>query len=56
MADVKVRGCCCGIPFGFGILTVLAAVITFAGPVIPEVSLTGTLLALGKTLALSGLL
>lgn len=56
MADVKVRGCCCGIPFGFGILTVLAAVITFAGPLLPEVSSTSALLALGKLLAISGLL
>lgn len=24
-SNVKVRGCCCGIPFGFGILTVVAS-------------------------------
>lgn len=25
MADVKVRGCCCGIPFGCGVLLLFAA-------------------------------
>lgn len=56
MANVKVRGCCCGIPFGFGILGVLAGAVLFAGPLLPEVSLSGTLLALGRFLAISGLL
>lgn len=56
MANVKVRGCCCGIPFGFGILSALAAVLTFAGPLLPDVSLPGALLALGKLSAISGLL
>jgi hypothetical protein len=55
MADVKVRGCCCGIPFGFGLLGALAALITFTASAIPEIS-PGTLLAFGKILAISGLL
>jgi hypothetical protein len=30
MADVQVRGCCCGIPFGCGTLAVLGLVAALA--------------------------
>lgn len=60
MADVQVRGCCCGIPFGCGTLAVLAALGTLAGTLIPdtasEIALTGALLTFGKLAAIFGLL
>lgn len=31
MANVQVRGCCCGIPFGCGALAVILGLLAFAG-------------------------
>lgn len=31
MADVQVRGCCCGVPFGCGTLAVVALLVVIFG-------------------------
>lgn len=60
MADVKVRGCCCGIPFGCGTLAVVAALVTFASSLVPDtapdMALHGALAVFGKLAAIFGVL